>query len=83
MARRKKADTALPQGPDHGLPCPHHWVLESPKGPVSRGLCERCGEAREFKNYWNDVVAEGRGAWGQRSQPHTNPPPPAQTTRVV
>lgn len=40
--------------------CAHHWVIESPAGPVSRGQCKRCGEEREFLNspdssfYWED-----------------------------
>lgn len=31
--------------------CTHHWVIESPSGPASRGLCKLCGEEREFRNY--------------------------------
>ncbi|MCY4625880.1 MAG: hypothetical protein OXC99_12900 [Chloroflexi bacterium] len=40
--------------------CAHHWVIETPAGPVSRGQCKRCGEEREFLNspdssfYWED-----------------------------
>lgn len=40
--------------------CAHHWVIDTPAGPVSRGQCKRCGEAREFLNspdssfYWED-----------------------------
>ncbi len=40
--------------------CAHHWVIETPAGPVSRGQCKRCGEVREFLNspdssfYWED-----------------------------
>ena len=30
--------------------CQHHWVIEAPDGPVSRGKCRTCGEARDFKN---------------------------------
>ena len=30
--------------------CAHHWVIEPPNGPVSEGLCQRCGERREFTN---------------------------------
>jgi len=30
--------------------CPHFWMIESPRGPYSRGLCKHCGEAREFRN---------------------------------
>ena len=31
--------------------CRHHWVIEAPTGPVSRGVCQLCEEVREFKNY--------------------------------
>ncbi len=31
--------------------CLHHWIIEAPTGPVSIGVCQRCEEVREFKNY--------------------------------
>ena len=39
--------------------CRHHWVIQPADGPVSNGLCQVCGETREFKNYvesatWGD-----------------------------
>ena len=39
--------------------CSHHWVIESAAGPVSPGICQTCGEVREFTNYvagpaWRD-----------------------------
>jgi hypothetical protein len=30
--------------------CCHHWVIESPDGPTSSGICRDCGEMRDFKN---------------------------------
>lgn len=33
------------------LGCQHHWLIDSPNGPVSRGICRACGEEREFQNY--------------------------------
>ena len=30
--------------------CTHHWVIESANGPLSEGVCQRCGERREFAN---------------------------------
>ncbi len=30
--------------------CVHHWMIESPNGPVSMGTCRVCGESSEFKN---------------------------------
>ncbi len=31
--------------------CRHHWIIDPPKEPVSRGVCLLCGEQREFNNY--------------------------------
>ena len=33
-----------------GTECTHHWVIDRPNGPLSEGVCQRCGERREFKN---------------------------------
>ena len=37
--------------------CQHHWVIDRPAGPVSRGECRSCGEERDFLNYIE-------GGWG-------------------
>ena len=42
--------------------CQHHWVIDTPAGPVSRGVCRLCGEEREFNNflegtYWDDDMS--------------------------
>ena len=39
--------------------CCHHWSIQPATGPVSQGVCQICGEIREFKNYveaatWGD-----------------------------
>lgn len=45
---------------EQGVPaCRHHWVIQPATGPVSQGVCQSCGEVREFKNYievspWGD-----------------------------
>ncbi|NQW22686.1 MAG: hypothetical protein HQ475_04485 [SAR202 cluster bacterium] len=46
--------------------CRHHWVIQPADGPVSNGLCQVCGETREFKNYvesatWGDSRTTGKG----------------------
>ena len=51
---------ALPQSSPESLPeslpvdavaaCCHHWIIEMANGPVSRGVCQKCFESREFKN---------------------------------
>ena len=42
--------------------CCHHWVIEPAEGPLSEGVCQRCGEIKAFSNYverhdWNQVQA--------------------------
>ena len=32
------------------LECKHHWIIDSPNGPISEGVCELCGVRQEFKN---------------------------------
>ena len=32
--------------------CVHHWLIEAPEGPVSKGICKKCGEEKEFQNYF-------------------------------
>jgi len=50
------------------LECPHHWVIDTPQGPVSHGLCKRCGEEREFQNY-----LESPPPWEEDVSPSPNP----------
>lgn len=30
--------------------CTHHWVIEPANGPLSEGVCQRCGNERGFRN---------------------------------
>ncbi len=30
--------------------CHHYWIIESPNGSSSRGVCKFCKETREFNN---------------------------------
>ena len=30
--------------------CADHWLIEAANGPLSEGVCQRCGEARGFSN---------------------------------
>lgn len=41
--------------------CTHHWVIETPLGPTSKGKCKICGEEREFSNQWrpNNTIGSG------------------------
>ncbi len=31
--------------------CRHHWVIESPAGPKSKGFCRCCGAKGEFETW--------------------------------
>ncbi len=46
--------------------CHHHWLIEPPNGPTSRGRCKQCGHTRTFPNSSEDSIwdgAEGRSRW--------------------
>ena len=47
-----------PTAAEEAPQCMHYWVIQPADGPVSPGVCQNCGETREFKNY-----VEG-AAWG-------------------
>ena len=49
---------------DHG----HHWMIESPNGPTSRGTCKVCGVIREFKNSIQITSWESDGNHANRNQ---------------
>ena len=50
---------------DQGPQCMHYWVIQPATGPVSPGICQTCGDTREFKNYvegasWGDSRLSNR-----------------------
>ena len=49
--------------------CIQHWMLESPNGRLSEGICKKCGESKMFPNLmpW---MEEGNSHW-TKSQPAT------------
>lgn len=55
MARGTKT---IAEEPRAEAECCHHWIIESPKGPTSKGVCKYCGAEREFFNYWDDFFWE-------------------------
>lgn len=43
------------------LPCPpHHWIIESANGPLSRGYCRNCNEQKKFENSVAQFTWAGR-----------------------
>jgi hypothetical protein len=51
-----------PSGAEGSAPavvkCRHHWIIESPHGPTSRGRCKLCGAEREFSNLAPDYFRD-------------------------
>ena len=31
--------------------CVHHWIIEPPTGPTSKGVCKLCGAEKDFANH--------------------------------
>ena len=78
MMSEEKEKTLAVQGAETQVrECTHHWVIESPSGPASRGLCKLCGEEREFRNYlenspyWEDDVYLDQVSSGSRFRTST------------
>lgn len=46
----------------------HHWLIESPNGPTSKGVCRLCGAEREFKNSIQITSWESDGSHAARNQ---------------
>ncbi len=58
-----QATTAQPTADQPGQPqCQHHWLIEPPSGPLSRGVCKHCAEERYFMNAPPEWTGEERHA---------------------
>ncbi|MEE8421140.1 MAG: hypothetical protein V3S31_00010 [Dehalococcoidia bacterium] len=42
----------------HAKNCIHHWMIETPNGRESRGVCKNCGRKRAFANSTENVMWE-------------------------
>ena len=38
--------------------CNHHWIIEAPVGPSSKGICKICGAEKEFSNSFENLWLE-------------------------
>jgi len=52
--------------------CRHHWLIDSPHGATSMGICKLCGSRKEFRNSAGDFLWEDEpmselayGQWGR------------------
>ena len=53
-------NVAVQEVPEEVEVCQHHWLIKAADGPLSAGICQTCGEIKEFKNYvetatWGDT----------------------------
>jgi len=46
--------------------CTHMWLIETPKGPMSKGKCKFCGETNEFIN------SAPRTSWTRVTKPNSS-----------
>jgi len=51
--------------------CCHYWLIDSPNGTTSRGVCKFCGEERDFFNSVPEFTLY------KRAQKETEPPEPS------
>jgi hypothetical protein len=61
MAKERATPAAEKESPQTSAEprCVHHWVIETPSGTTSWGVCKICGDKREFQNYASDFIWEG------------------------
>lgn len=65
MAQKSTATPMIEVGNVQG--CAHYWVIQSAMGPSSQGVCQICGESRDFQNYveaasWGDARLADRSS---------------------
>ena len=74
----QNASITAPTQTEDDPQCRHYWVIQPAMGPESQGICQSCGETREFKNY-----VEG-ASWGDsRLSNRSTTQATADVTRVV
>ena len=56
--RMKHKVEAAPEEPVARDKCRHYWIIESPNGPTSRGVCKLCGAEKEFQNSFPELLWE-------------------------
>ena len=57
--------TPTPTQAEEDAQCRHYWVIQPATGPLSQGICQTCGETKDFKNYvegasWGDLRLSNR-----------------------
>lgn len=55
---RDLAITNIEANGNGGVDCVHHWIIETPIGATSAGVCKRCGDTRRFPNALEDTLLD-------------------------
>ena len=70
----RKTTVTQPEAATKESRCRHHWLIESPHGPTSMGICKLCGAQKEFRNSASDLLWEDNPlselSSGRWSKPH-------------
>ena len=53
----KKQEVELTTDPDV---CVHYWIVDPPRGTMSKAVCNKCGEHNEFPNHMPAEVTPWR-----------------------
>jgi len=53
MAKKK---ALIPQKFKNVGKCCHHWLIGTPSGAFSKGICKFCGEEKEFANSFESAM---------------------------
>ena len=52
--------------------CCHYWIIETARGPISRGECRVCHEVRDFKNSVFDMERESKDSRSRKAAQSEN-----------
>jgi hypothetical protein len=53
--------------------CKHHWLIEPPDGPISKGVCKLCGEVKVFDNVLEELLSNRDSVAARDSVPAIEP----------
>ncbi len=60
VTREGESEGGAPSG-NEWITCRHHWLIETPDGPTSLGVCRICGLERKFDNNFEHYVVDNNG----------------------
>ena len=60
-----KLETA-PEAPNGRGNCCHYWIIETPEGATSKGVCQFCGAEKEFDSFGPDSWSQ----WDRDTSTH-------------